>query len=188
MRCAKKSRTIMPRWDRPLWKRCTGNYLDVDAEFFLRVGAGESLSEIGQKHPELRDGIVRMLEDAMVNETEDAEVAGWLVSDLMDLGAKESYPIIEKMFLDDRIDPTIVGLPDVQEHFGLPRTPAPPTSFPTLAERIGMPPQLQPKRQPDFDDEDGEVQKPFVAVVKTGRNEPCPCGSGKKYKKCHGAA
>jgi preprotein translocase subunit SecA len=22
---------------------------------------------------------------------------------------------------------------------------------------------------------------------KTGRNEPCPCGSGKKFKKCHGA-
>ena len=22
---------------------------------------------------------------------------------------------------------------------------------------------------------------------KIGRNEPCPCGSGKKYKKCHGA-
>jgi preprotein translocase subunit SecA len=21
---------------------------------------------------------------------------------------------------------------------------------------------------------------------KVGRNEPCPCGSGKKYKKCHG--
>jgi uncharacterized protein len=21
-----------------------------------------------------------------------------------------------------------------------------------------------------------------------GRNDPCPCGSGKKYKKCHGAA
>ena len=24
-------------------------------------------------------------------------------------------------------------------------------------------------------------------VVKIGRNEPCPCGSGKKYKKCCGA-
>ena len=23
---------------------------------------------------------------------------------------------------------------------------------------------------------------------KIGRNEPCPCGSTKKYKKCHGAA
>jgi preprotein translocase subunit SecA len=21
---------------------------------------------------------------------------------------------------------------------------------------------------------------------KVGRNEPCPCGSGKKYKQCHG--
>ncbi|MEL6393064.1 MAG: SEC-C metal-binding domain-containing protein, partial [Bacteroidota bacterium] len=24
------------------------------------------------------------------------------------------------------------------------------------------------------------------AGVKVGRNDPCPCGSGKKYKKCHG--
>jgi preprotein translocase subunit SecA len=24
--------------------------------------------------------------------------------------------------------------------------------------------------------------------TKVGRNAPCPCGSGKKYKKCHGAA
>jgi uncharacterized protein YecA (UPF0149 family) len=23
---------------------------------------------------------------------------------------------------------------------------------------------------------------------KVGRNDPCPCGSGKKYKKCHGVA
>ena len=25
------------------------------------------------------------------------------------------------------------------------------------------------------------------AAAKVGRNDPCPCGSGKKYKKCHGA-
>jgi preprotein translocase subunit SecA len=24
-------------------------------------------------------------------------------------------------------------------------------------------------------------------VAKVGRNDPCPCGSGKKYKKCHGS-
>jgi len=28
---------------------------------------------------------------------------------------------------------------------------------------------------------------PVVTGQKTGRNDPCPCGSGKKYKKCHGA-
>jgi preprotein translocase subunit SecA len=28
---------------------------------------------------------------------------------------------------------------------------------------------------------------PFVrAGEKVGRNDPCPCGSGKKYKQCHG--
>jgi preprotein translocase subunit SecA len=26
------------------------------------------------------------------------------------------------------------------------------------------------------------------AEPKVGRNDPCPCGSGKKYKKCHGAS
>jgi preprotein translocase subunit SecA len=35
--------------------------------------------------------------------------------------------------------------------------------------------------------EEEEKPKPFVASgPKTGRNDPCPCGSGKKYKKCHG--
>jgi len=29
----------------------------------------------------------------------------------------------------------------------------------------------------------GTLRKPEVP----GRNEPCPCGSGKKYKRCHGA-
>jgi preprotein translocase subunit SecA len=32
-----------------------------------------------------------------------------------------------------------------------------------------------------------EKQKPIVnAMPKVGRNEPCPCGSGKKFKQCHG--
>ena len=26
-----------------------------------------------------------------------------------------------------------------------------------------------------------------IVYDKVGRNDPCPCGSGKKYKKCHGA-
>jgi preprotein translocase subunit SecA len=30
-------------------------------------------------------------------------------------------------------------------------------------------------------------QKTVVRSTKVGRNDPCPCGSGKKYKKCCGA-
>ena len=40
--------------------------------------------------------------------------------------------------------------------------------------------------------ETGEVETTLdattqaVAVPRVGRNDPCPCGSGKKYKHCHG--
>ncbi len=40
--------------------------------------------------------------------------------------------------------------------------------------------------EPDTAAEEGE-HKPFTREGrKVGRNEPCPCGSGKKYKQCHG--
>ena len=43
--------------------------------------------------------------------------------------------------------------------------------------------------QPEAVAEDGDVAVaavPVRAEPKVGRNEPCPCGSGKKYKQCHG--
>jgi preprotein translocase subunit SecA len=37
------------------------------------------------------------------------------------------------------------------------------------------------------EDQSGPQNTPFVRKEKkVGRNEPCPCGSGKKYKQCHG--
>ena len=41
--------------------------------------------------------------------------------------------------------------------------------------------------------ETGEVETTVDATTvaaelpRVGRNDPCPCGSGKKYKHCHGA-
>ena len=32
----------------------------------------------------------------------------------------------------------------------------------------------------------GATTAPAIDFSKVGRNDPCPCGSGKKYKKCHG--
>ncbi len=37
-------------------------------------------------------------------------------------------------------------------------------------------------------EENGKVKTVVRDQPKVGRNEPCPCGSGKKYKKCHGIA
>jgi preprotein translocase subunit SecA len=35
-------------------------------------------------------------------------------------------------------------------------------------------------------DEEKALKTPVSVVKEAGRNDPCPCGSGKKYKKCHG--
>jgi preprotein translocase subunit SecA len=50
---------------------------------------------------------------------------------------------------------------------------------------------MQQRQEQDLVFSGGEAQppkkKPTVRQQKkVGRNDPCPCGSGKKYKKCHG--
>jgi len=43
--------------------------------------------------------------------------------------------------------------------------------------------------QPGMEDtREQQAPQPYVKTEKKiGRNDPCPCGSGKKYKNCHGA-
>jgi len=54
------------------------------------------------------------------------------------------------------------------------------TALDIRLQRAGLPARFYP-------DEDELPPLPAAAPEKTGRNEPCPCGSGKKYKKCCGA-
>jgi len=47
--------------------------------------------------------------------------------------------------------------------------------------------KLCPERFESWDDEEDSKHQPFRrSEPKIGRNDPCPCGSGKKYKKCCG--
>ena len=52
------------------------------------------------------------------------------------------------------------------------------TPTPTLTREVRLPPQtvLAPG---------AKAEPAGGSVPKVGRNDPCPCGSGKKYKKCH---
>jgi preprotein translocase subunit SecA len=59
------------------------------------------------------------------------------------------------------------------------------------APRVPPPPSVAPAARgpaPAVSSSLGPVGRPAAATVpEVGRNDPCPCGSGKKYKKCHGA-
>jgi preprotein translocase subunit SecA len=68
---------------------------------------------------------------------------------------------------------------------------AQPRMDPAAAERLlGPAPQHQPRQVHTNREESETPRKPAAtaATEKVGRNDLCPCGSGKKYKKCHGAA
>lgn len=49
-------------------------------------------------------------------------------------------------------------------------------------------PQREKVAEPVMTNAEGSSRKPIVKEEKVGRNDPCPCGSGKKYKKCCGKA
>src|ERR1700674_4504505 len=63
-----------------------------------------------------------------------------------------------------------------------------PQHLPAVAREIE---RRQQRQQKDLQYQTGAAQaeatKPVKVGAKVGRNDPCPCGSGKKYKKCHGA-
>ncbi len=55
----------------------------------------------------------------------------------------------------------------------------------TCQVRITRPPQREQVMQPDAPNAGGP-KTPYKADKKIGRNDPCPCGSGEKYKNCCG--
>jgi preprotein translocase subunit SecA len=64
-----------------------------------------------------------------------------------------------------------------------------PAQLPSFAREMERKQQRQEKElQYQTGAAQAEAPKPVRAGAKVGRNDPCPCGSGKKYKKCHGAA
>ncbi len=63
-----------------------------------------------------------------------------------------------------------------------------PAQLPAFAKEMERKQQRQEKEmQYQAGAAQAEAPKPVRAGAKVGRNDPCPCGSGKKYKKCHGA-
>jgi preprotein translocase subunit SecA len=116
---------------------------------------------------------------------------------------KEAFTLFEDMM--DRIDTEAVrflylvrpaeGGPAQAPGQPQPSAPKPPTAAPPRGLAQFSPEEMerrQRRREQQMQFQAGaaapEAPKPVRAAAKVGRNDPCPCGSGKKYKKCHGAA
>jgi hypothetical protein len=65
---------------------------------------------------------------------------------------------------------------------------APPRRQPAFAGAAAAPARGAAPTPARVGGDDAAVKTVRRDEPKVGRNDPCPCGSGKKYKKCHGAA
>ena len=97
---------------------------------------------------------------------------------------KESFEIFQEMMerIQDRVVKYLWKTEVVVEREGESSREAQPI------RRATPPPK--PKQQPMYFSGSGGAEALTVKrkEAKVGRNDPCPCGSGKKYKKCHGTA
>jgi hypothetical protein len=147
---------------------------DASRDWKARSTAASCLKEIASKHPEARDACIAALARELRRDDEyDPVLNGFIVADLMELKAGGAIAPIREAFAGERVDLSIAGdVEDVEMDLGFRTfrtTPPRPVSLfgPPPPARRRAPVPVVPRAQP-----------------KIGRNDPCPCGSGKKYKKC----
>ncbi|MDQ2687473.1 MAG: SEC-C metal-binding domain-containing protein [Armatimonadota bacterium] len=150
----------------------------------------------------LRPILAAFLERAEPPDDEEREIIGSFISTLAGLADSDAKPIIEALFAADRVlkpkkgDGPLDNIPIIDregvkelyaEGGDPPRDPLPHTP---LVERYRkqyqehLESERQRKRLAVFEEPELPPQ-PYVSGRRLGRNDPCWCGSDKKYKKCH---
>jgi hypothetical protein len=126
-----------------------------------------------------------------------------LVMDLAMLADPRGRDLIREAYKADIVDPWMISEKDVDHYYAEGGQTPKPTDPRTMLERyrehyeehqawkkrtplqLSAPPPPPPVRGTTNEFEEPTPQ-PFLHIDrKPGRNDPCWCGSGKKYKKCH---
>jgi preprotein translocase subunit SecA len=159
----------------------------VEAKWLEKEGRIEGLRE-GLTGLFLRDVLLRVLDQAWKDHLlaldhlkEGIGLRGYGQRDPKQEYKRESFELFQEMKerVEDQIIKTLFRLEPVSEE--------------QLAEQRRRRAERAPASRFQFTApaKSSAPQKPATVVNrddKVGRNDPCPCGSGKKFKKCHGAA
>jgi len=181
---------VLGRLGRPALEPVTNFLSDPTRNEWARIAAADALSELGQRHAELRPECVARLQTQLERFAAQSETLNaFLISSLLDLKAVEAAPVMEQAFAAARVDESVTGdFEDAEVALGLkparlhPPKPNRLTEWGArLREQMFMPDELNPGLGGE-----AEPIEPLVGASKVGRNDPCPCGSGKKFKKCCG--
>lgn len=150
------------------------HYIETNEdELYANICALNCLEKIGNEYHESRLTCIDILSNQLKKcEEQDETYNAFLVSYLVDLNATEAIEIITNAYKKNTVELSVTGdLEEVEIELKLRikrSTPRP---------NFGLFDAL------NFSDIPVSIQK-VNDSPKVGRNDPCPCGSGKKYKKC----
>ncbi|NKB70910.1 MAG: hypothetical protein GKR89_27890 [Candidatus Latescibacteria bacterium] len=148
------------------------SYLNTGYGLFAKVCVAGCIQQIGNKYPDARQQCIEILTGRLGNFAKnDPTLNGFLISNLVDLKAVDSLDTVRSAYKSERVDPSILGdIEDVEIELGV------------RDSRSSPPPEFEWI----FDGDNRAPDNTTIirAETKIGRNEPCPCGSGKKFKKC----
>ena len=159
--------------------------VSADHGLWPRVLVSRGVGQVGQQHPAARERAVEILAAQLArHESQDAYLNATLVADLTDLEAVEAEEVMAAAFAAGNVDLAVQGdWEEVQIKLGLldeRQTPVPEEGWiPEIYEMVKAIEQRE-AQQAVLD----KMQRQEWGKV--GRNDPCPCGSGRKYKRCHG--
>ena len=164
---------------------------------YPRISAAQGLKELAGRHEEVRDDVVKILCDALARfDQTDESLNAFIINGLLELKATDAAELIERAHAADCVDISVNGnWNTVRKELGVEGLGLVPQH---LATRRPFAAFLSPEHQAMLEGislSHGESDAPLDAAVeapalppesshKPGRNDPCPCGSGKKYKKC----
>jgi hypothetical protein len=140
---------------------------------FDRIAAIHGIERIASGDPECRDKCVSIFTDKLkIFEKNDSTFNAFLILYLTELNATESIDVISHAYERESVDESVLGdFEDVEIRLGLKKDRIKPSKYSASIDELNNDFLTSNQNQP-------------VRKVKIGRNEPCPCGSGKKYKKC----
>lgn len=165
---------------------------DHGADPFVRNAAGRALYLVGYASTEARGAVVealtRVMREADLEDPADFSTAEMLADDVLRTGDPEAIAAVRDAFArglahSGFTDESIVDRSGASEAWQRLSHDAPPIAHFEWASRAPRQAALSTARSPmTF----APRSVPVRASPKVGRNDPCPCGSGKKYKKCCG--
>jgi hypothetical protein len=172
--------------------------LDRRSDWYVRANALEVVVAVAARQdPDTLESTLAWIADNAADERERPEMRPWWCHALLDYPREQYRPLLESLAASEPVPGAAFDAEDIRRAYaGDPEHG--PSHLGKDPWRFYTPESIRERQDRwarEVDEDDGEadesddalatIVEPYVRELpKVGRNDPCPCGSGRKFKKC----